>query len=230
MSARRALAGKLGDAEALAESGWGEVEAMLEREFVARSEELKERALRRRALAIVATMGQAAARAAEEERAGAESARRRVEAMGRAAARIDRDPETIATRIAEGTLRQAEAWKSDLALVVAGRSQDGLADDLSLQRYRVERALAHFSRPLAQALAGAADGSGVSPADLAPLTRASIRAFASVADEAAPVLPLARSAVASLVEHLASAAASPPPPARAAGLVGELAAFADALA
>jgi small GTP-binding protein len=229
VSARRALAGKLGDAQALAESGWGEVEAMLEREFVARSEELKERALRRRALAIVAKLGRAAAQAADEERATAEAARHRVEALGHAAARIDRDVEGVAARIAEGMVRPAAAWKGELAIVVAGRSLDGIAGDLSLQRYRVERALAHLARPIAQALAGAADGTGIAPTDLAPIARASVRAFASVASENAPLLPLARSAVASLVEHLATAAASPPPLPRAAGLVGELSSFAAAL-
>ncbi len=230
VSARRALAGKLGDAQALAESGWARVEEMLEKEFVARSEELKERALRRRALAIVATLGQAAARAADEERANADSARKRVEALGHAAARIDRDAEGVATRIAEGLALQATAWKSELSIVVAGRNPDGLATDISLQRYRVERALALLARPLAHALAGAADGSGIAPADLSPIARASVRAFASIAGEGAPLLPLARSAVASLVDVLASAAASPSAPPRAAGLVGELTSFADVLA
>ncbi len=235
VSARRALAGKLGDAAALAESGWDEVEAMLEREFVARSEELKERALRRRALAIVAALGQAAARVADQELASAEATRRRVESLGHAAARIDREAETVASRIVEGIGSAAAAWRSELANVAAGRSADGLAGDLSLQRYRVERALANLSRPLAHALAGAADGTGIAPPDLAPIARASIRGFASVAGDtlvAAPqgLLPLARSAVASLVEHLAAAAASPSSPPRAAGLVGELTSFADVLA
>jgi hypothetical protein len=229
VSARRALAGKLGDAQALAESGWGEVETMLEREFFARSEELKERALRRRALAIVARLGQTAAHAADEERARSDAARQRVDAIGRAAARIDRDAEAVATRIAESMLRPSAAWKSELAIVVAGRTAEGIAGDLPLQRYRVERALGHLARPLAQALAGAADGTGIAPADLAPIARASVRAYASVASESTPLLLLARSAVASLVEHLVSAASSPALPPRAAGLVGELSAFAAAL-
>lgn len=203
---------------------------MLEREFVARSAELKERALRRRALAIVAALGQVAARAADEERATAEAARRRLEAMGHAAARIDRDVETVAARIVEGIAGPTAAWKTELALVAAGRNADGLAGDVSLQRYRVERALALLARPLAHALAGAADGTGIAPSDLAPIARASLRAFASVAGESASLLPLARSVVASLVEHLAAVAASPAPATRASGRVAELSSFADALA
>jgi small GTP-binding protein len=228
LSARRALAGKLGDGSALAESGWTAVETMLEAEFVARSEELKERALRRRALGIVATLGQSAARAADEERAAEETARKRSLALAHAAARIDRDAEAVAARIAESLGAPAATYARELALVVAGRT-DGAAADPSLQRYRVDRALALFSRPLSHALAGAADGSGVAPSDLGPMVRATLRAFASVAGDGAPLLPLARSAVASLVEHLLSASASPPAPPRAGGLVGELAAFADVL-
>lgn len=230
LSARKALAGKLGDADALAASGWADVEAMVEREFVARSQELKERALRRRALAIVAALGQAAARAADAERASEDAARKRVEAMGHAAARIDRDVETVAARIVEGLAKPSAAWTNELAIVAAGRSADVAAGDASLQRYGVDRALAHLARPLAHALAGAADGTGVTPGELAPLARASIRAFASVADSSAPLLPLARSALASLVEHLVSAAAAPQSPLRAAGLVGELSSFSDVLA
>jgi small GTP-binding protein len=233
-SARRALAGKLGDAAALAESGWAEVEAMLEREMIARSDELKERALRRRALAIVATLGQAAARAADDERARDEARRQRRERIAHAAARIDGDAETVASRLAASLAKPAAAWHADLALVVAGRDPESLAADASLgslASYRVDRALSHLARPLAHALAGAADGTGVAPGELGPVARALVRAFASVAGPATPVLPLARSAVAALVEHLLAVAATPraPESARAAALVGELAALAGAL-
>jgi small GTP-binding protein len=228
-SARLALAGKLGDAAALAASGWAEVEAMLERDLIARSDELKERALRRRALSIVAAMGTVAAHEADQERERDEARRARSEAVAHAAARIDRDAETIAARIAEGLARAGAAWHADLALVVAGRDPESLAADASLARYRVDRALAHLARPLAHALAGAADGTGITPADLAPTARASVRAFAAAARDSASLLPLARSTLASLVEHLTSTAAVPPPPQRASGLVGELSAFAEAL-
>ena len=43
------LAGKLGDAVALEESGWAAVQTLLDERIVARSDELKERSLRRRA-------------------------------------------------------------------------------------------------------------------------------------------------------------------------------------
>ncbi|HEY2512492.1 MAG TPA: hypothetical protein VGI39_16610, partial [Polyangiaceae bacterium] len=116
-----------------------------------------------------------------------------------------------------------------IALVAAGRDPQSMENDPSLQRYRVDRALSHLARPLAHALAGAADGTGIAPADLTPLARASIRTFAGLATPDTPLTPLARSAIASLVEHLIAAAATPPPPRRATGLVGELGAFASVL-
>jgi len=228
-SARLALAGKLGDAKALADSGWSAIEALLERELITRSEDLKERALRRRALAIVGAMGHAAAREADEERARDTRRRERSEAITHAAARIDRDANDIAARIAEGLEQSAATWRAELALVVAGRDPDSLAADASLARYRVDRALAHLARPLAHALAGAADGTGIPPAELAPIARTSTRAYAASTADTASLSPLARSAVDSLVEHLTSAAAAPSPPQRASGLVGELAAFSKAL-
>ncbi len=53
LSAKRALAGKLGDAAALEASGWAAVQTLLDERIVARSDELKERSLRRRAARIV---------------------------------------------------------------------------------------------------------------------------------------------------------------------------------
>jgi hypothetical protein len=205
------------------------VEALLERELITRSDELKERALRRRALTIVAAMGQAAAREADEERARDDALRARTETVARTAARIDGDLDAIAARVAEGLERAAEAWRAELALVVAGRSPESLAVDASLARYRVDRALAHLARPLAQALAGAADGTRVTPAELTATARTSIRAFAASTPDPSSLAPLARSAVASLAEYLATSASMAPPPRRASGLVGELATFAASL-
>src|SRR5208283_1371422 len=66
LSAKKALAGKLGDAQALEQSGWAAVQAMLDERIVARSDELKERALRRRAARV--TQALAAQASAEAER------------------------------------------------------------------------------------------------------------------------------------------------------------------
>jgi GTP-binding protein EngB required for normal cell division len=56
LSAKKALAGKLGDAVALEESGWAAVQTLLDERIVARSDELKEWSLRRRAACVVASL------------------------------------------------------------------------------------------------------------------------------------------------------------------------------
>jgi small GTP-binding protein len=231
LSARRALAGKLGDAAALADSGWAAVEALLDAQIIGRSEELKERALRRRALAIVALLGQGAARIADDERRRSDALHRRADATSRAAAALDRDADTIAARIAEGLAAPAASWAGDLSTVVTGRDPEAAARDVTVLRYRVERALARLARPLGQALAVAAPGADVSPAELAPTVRALVRAFAASTGDPSDVLPLARAAVATLLEQLGAAAmAERAPPALASGRVLELAALARALA
>ena len=60
-SARLSLKGRLGDADALAASGWPEVEALLSERIVDASEALRERALRRRARGVADELAAAAA-------------------------------------------------------------------------------------------------------------------------------------------------------------------------
>ena len=231
LSARRALAGKMGDAAALADSNWSAVETLLDTQIIGRSDELKERALRRRALQIVALLGQDAARRAEEERARVESRRARADMAARIAAKIDRESEDVAKRIEAALAPAAAAWQSDMTMLAAGRDPDAAAKDPALLRYRVDRAIARLARPLAQSLAGAADGAPVSPADLAATSRILVRTFADTTRDPSSLAPLARSAVATLLDLLATlAAAFAHDPSPASGIVRELAAFAAALA
>jgi hypothetical protein len=231
LSARRALAGKLGDAAALADSNWSAVEELLDTQIIGRSDELKERALRRRALQIVALLGQDAARKAEEERVRVESRRARADMAARIAAKIDREADDVARRIEAALTSAAAAWQSDMTMLAAGRDPEAAAKDPTLLRYRVDRALARLARPLAQSLAGAADGAPVSPADLTATSRILVRTFADTARDATSLAPLARSAVATLLDLLASlAAAFAHDPSPASGIVRELAALAAALA
>ncbi|MEM6791111.1 MAG: dynamin family protein, partial [Myxococcota bacterium] len=72
-SARQALAGRQGDADALAASCWPEVEALLNAEVVDRSDVLREQALRRKAARVVSAL----AEAARAERRATEAASRR---------------------------------------------------------------------------------------------------------------------------------------------------------
>jgi hypothetical protein len=80
LSARLALKGRMGDDAALAESGWDQVEALLSCHIVDRRDELRERALRRKACALaleLAAIAEERAHEGEQERRQAEARRER---------------------------------------------------------------------------------------------------------------------------------------------------------
>jgi small GTP-binding protein len=233
LSAKKALAGKLGDAKALEESGWAAAQALLDERIVARSDELKERALRRRAARIVAGLGAQAAAEAERQRTADAERAARAHAVGQAAARLERDADGIAEELARSLLPAAEAWRRDLALVFVGRDRASAERDPVLARYRVERALAAIAPALSRAMASLAPEASASlgPAQLAPSARALVRAAAAVAEPEPEALlpPLARAAVATLIDQLFALSVAPPASTRAAGLLRELHALAAAL-
>jgi len=231
LSAKKALAGKLGDAMALEESGWGGVQALLDERIVARSDELKERALRRRAALVVARLASQAASQTDRQRAEDEARAARAHALGQAAAKIERDADAIAAQLSKSLGAAAEAWRRDLALVYVGRDREIAERDAVLARYRVERALAAIAPPLSRGLAALADDPTLGPGQLAPAARALVRAAAAASppDPDALLPPLARAAVATLVEQLFALSVPPAPSTRAAGLLRELHAFAAAL-
>ncbi len=230
LSAKRALAGKLGDARALEESGWPGVQALLDERIVARSAELKERALRRRAAHIVARIAAHAATEATRQREQDETRAARAHALGQAAGTIERDAERIARELATSLAPVAAAWEGDLALVYIGRDRASAMSDPVLARYAADRAIDALAPPLSRALASLVPQALIAPAPLAPLARALVRAAASTSSEADALLPpLCRAAVATLVEHLFALSVPPPPAARAAGLLRELRALAAVL-
>jgi small GTP-binding protein len=228
LSARLALAGKLGDAGALEASGWLRVEALLEGQILARSDELKERALRRRASLTVAKLGARAATIAAEEREGRVRQSERAKRWSHAAATLDADVDAAAAVIAAALEPAAEARKRDLDLAVTGREARATAADPLVTRYRADRTLARLAPPLAYALSKLAPSADVPSRDLLPAARALVRGFAGAGGDP-PVSALARAAVATLVEHLGALAVLPPTPSRAEGRVRELVALAKAL-
>ncbi|WP_394827587.1 dynamin family protein [Pendulispora albinea] len=226
LSARLALAGRLGDAQALAASGWADVQALLDEHLVGRSTELKERALRRRAASIVARLRERALGLANDENDRNSRAAQRAKIMARLAASLDRDTEDIARALGASLEPALQAWQGDLSVVVTGRDRDAVSSDPVLMRYRVERALARLAPPLADAMAavardkssrigaslGAGDGDGppldpgITPSELAPLARALVRQLAFTGATSSHTL--ARAALGTLIEH-ASARATP---------------------
>jgi small GTP-binding protein len=230
LSAKRALAGKLGDAAALEDSGWSAVQALLDDQIVARSAVLKERALRRRAAAIIGALLVRAADAAARERFDADAMSSRAHTVSKIAATLERDSDAVAERLAAGLASAATAWRRDLAVAVTGRDADAAAADRALARYRVDRAIAHLAPPLARALASASGAAALSPAETLRMARPLVRAAAGCADDFETLLvPLARASIATLSEHLFALAVAPAPAPRARGLERELIALRDAL-
>jgi GTP-binding protein EngB required for normal cell division len=232
VSAKKALAGKLGDAKSLDDSGWAAVQEMLEDQIVARHAELKERALRRRCARVVARLAAQARGDAARRKADDDAAAARAHAIAQRAAAIERDADAMAGALAASLGPPAEAWGRDLALVFVGRDPQSTMHDPVLARYRVERAVAAIAPELARALASLAPEAGLAPSHVAPMARSLVRGAAEVSVERDPTAilsPLARAGVAMLVEHLFALSVATPSGARAPGLVRELSAFAEAL-
>ncbi len=231
LSARLALKGRLGDAAALAASGWSHVQALLDEELVARSAEVKERALRRRAARVVAKLGASAARAMEAEQAEREREEARIVHLREAAVRVDRDAESLGKRVVSALEPAMAAWQRDLRVVTAGRDAAGAAQDPSLGQYRTDRALAHLAGPLEAELGLLTPDTSARRLPIRAIARASVRTFAgSSAGFDAPLAPLASSALATLGEVLSRAAVPVASSAAATGLVRELRALSEALA
>jgi cellulose synthase operon protein C len=232
LSARLALQGKLGDGEALVKSNWDAVQRLLDEELIARSDELKERGLRRRGGRVVSELLDRARVNANEERAKIEAGRARSQDLALRAAKLEREADDAAQVVAGALLGVAADWKRDLDVVVTGRDAAQAEADPVLTRYRIDRAITRLAQPLARVLCSVAgDGTtGATEEDLAPLCRAVVRTFAATGGRSGALVPLTRSAIASLVEHLLELAAAPPERGRAEGQVAELEAIGAALA
>lgn len=228
LSAKRALAGKLGDAAALDDSGWAAVQSLLDERIVARAPELKERALRRRAARIVARLASQAARDVERQRAADEERAATARQVAKLASRIERTQDALAGELASALKTPADRWEADMALVFVGRDRDAAERDPVLARYRIDRAIATLAPPLARSLASLAPEASLTPAQLAPVARTLVRAAASASapDAESLLAPLARAAVATLVEQLFAQSVAPPPQTGSEGVLRELHALA----
>src|SRR5262249_40223602 len=144
------------DVDALAKSGWDAVQKLLDEQIVGRSDELKERGLRRRARRVVIELAERAREAAADERAAIDAARSRAQELRLRAANLERDADTVAQTIAGALSGPAAEWKRDMDVVVTGRDkqdQKAVQNDPILARYRVDRAVARLAAPLARVLA-----------------------------------------------------------------------------
>ncbi|HZO14327.1 MAG TPA: dynamin family protein [Polyangiaceae bacterium] len=157
-SAQRALAGRLGDAAALAESRWGEVETLLEEHIVSDCDTLRERALRRKAARVSGMLLEAARQRVEQAREAQRIAGKHAEESGALAARLSAQRAPLAEAF-EGELTPAlTALRADarpLAQLPEERRREP-----ELAAYLVERTVERLSPALAQAIAAHARRSG----------------------------------------------------------------------
>lgn len=233
LSARLALQGKLGDPDALAKSGWDDVQRLLDEQIIGRSDELKERGLRRRGARIVSELLERARVRAAEETAAVEAARARAQDLALRAAKLEGEAGEAAQVVAGALAAAAAEWKGDLDVVVTGRDAAQAEADPVLTRYRIDRAITRLAPPLARVLASVAGGNdtpGATEDDLGPIVRAVVRTFAASGGRADTLAALTRSAIEALVEHLLGLAAAPAERGRDEGRVAELEAIGAALA
>jgi small GTP-binding protein len=153
-SARLSLKGRLGDEAALATSGWGEVEALFAERIVDESDALKERALRRKALRIAQELAALAQARAAEDRAAAQAARERREALRGAAAKLRRERRMIVPAVDRALDPARRLLASDLR-PLAEVSDERQGTDAGLRAYVEERFVARLAEPLALELARA---------------------------------------------------------------------------
>jgi hypothetical protein len=170
---------------------------------------------------------------AAEERAAIEAARTRAQDLALRSAKLEREADEAAQIVAGALGPAAAEWKRDLDVVVTGRDAAQAEADPVLTRYRIDRAITRLAPALARVLAsvaGGADTPGATEEDLGPMVRTVVRTFTASGGRSDALVPLTRSAIASLVEHLLSLAAAVPERGRAEGRVAELEAIGAALA
>lgn len=228
-SARLALAGKLGDAAAMERSGWSAVAELLDRELIGRSDELKERALRRRLAGIVGDMKATATAIAEAASERGRLAEERRKAAAASAAKLDSDLETHAKTVTEALAPHVADWRRDIEVVAVGRDAKDATSDPVLTRYAIDRALSRLCEPAARALQSLSGNASVGASEWMPLVRVAVRAAASISTGDAWLPALSRALVSTAIDELGARAVAKPASSDEAGLLAELASFERAL-
>lgn len=229
-SARLSLRGRLGDADALAASGWPEVEALLAEHIVDQSDALRERALRRRALRIASDLAGSAAARAAHDREDARVSRARREALLTAASRLRRERAALSTSIDQAIAAARTELAADLKPLGA-LPEDRQRADAGLREYLRERFVARLADPVVSELSR---GGTAAPPRAAAAVRAVLMGAVASHDAPAHLLegPLDRvieAAVEAYSAALVAEAAEPLPEAPSAALELRAGALAEVL-
>ncbi|MDI1478766.1 dynamin family protein [Polyangium sp. y55x31] len=206
-SARLSLKGKLGDAAALEASGWAGVEALFAERIVDRSAELRERALRRRALRIARELASVAAARAAEDRAKIQEARATNEALLASAAKLRHERRTIAASIEKSLEYARRVLTADLR-PLGDLTDERKRTDPGLEAYVEERFVSRLTDPLVHEIAQHA-GVAAPPAAAASVRAALMGAVAALERPAERVdRPLGRVIEAAIVAFAAALVAA----------------------
>ncbi|WP_437300674.1 dynamin family protein [Sorangium sp. So ce426] len=238
-SARLSLKGRLGDEEALAASGWAEVEALFAEQIVDASDALRERALRRKAGRIAAELAHTASARAAEDREAGRRARAEADRLRASAAYLRRERRALAAVIDKALEPARRELASDLR-PIAALPEERKRADASVRAYVQERLVARLSWPLSAEIAraaragaepgarGASGARGVEEGGAAPSPRAAAHVRAvlmgmvavhDAPDELAarPIEGVVEAAIDAFAMALSAEAEAPvPPPASAA--------------
>ncbi len=193
LSAQKALAGRLGDAEALEASHWSQVEQLLSEHIVDRCDQLKERALRRKARQIAEQLQLLVTVQAQRSADVADRQSRRREQLRAIAGQLHAEARSLAENI-EASLEAAyEQLQADVRPVVQLSHRNQLADS-EVKRYLRNCTVQRLAPAISQALTTQISERGLAADDypLAELFEPRIRAAiggAAAAFDAAPVVP-----------------------------------------
>lgn len=144
MSSRQALAGRLGDADALARSCWSEIEALVER-VAAQAPALRDSAVRRRVRGLLAPLLVRARELAAAELAAARAEAAARGALVQAASQLHRDQASLAIKLGRALDDPRRALLEDLAPLDQG-------DHAASRPYAASRAIQRLTGPLATTL------------------------------------------------------------------------------
>ena len=219
LSARLALKGMLGDAEALAASGWPAVEVLLSERIVDRAGALRERALRRRALRVATTLVETAAQRTAEGRERARALRESTERTRALADRLRGERASLAALVEKAIEPARRALAADLR-PLAALGPDRRAAAAGPRAYIEERFVARLAEPIVREIVKVLWDDG---AETPPLYRPTlaVRAvlYGAVASQAAPaaladepLLPIVDAAIVAFSVALAEQTAEAPAP------------------
>ncbi|MEZ4302591.1 MAG: dynamin family protein [Polyangiaceae bacterium] len=188
LSARLALKGQLGDAEALAASGWPEVEALLNERIVDRAVSLRERALRRRALRAATALVETAEQRAAEAREHARTVREVAHRTRALAERLRSERASIASAVERAVEPSRKSLVSDVRPLAALPLDRRGSGSPGPRAYVEERFVARLADPIVREIVKLLWEDG---AEVPPLYRPSlaVRAvlYGAVASQASPV-------------------------------------------